>query len=106
MNQGKTGMRSQLSFGSQQQLESVTRVSNLSLQDDGPGKVMIYFHANAEDLGMCYYMLDCLKERLGVRVLAMEYPGYGLHGYNEKDSEKLQKDALTAYDFVNQALKV
>ena len=106
MNKGKTGMRSQLSFGSQQQLESVTRVSNLSLQEDGPGKVMIYFHANAEDLGMCYYMLDCLKERLGVRVLAMEYPGYGLHGYNEKDSEKLQKDALTAYDFVNQALKV
>ena len=67
---------------------------------------MIYFHANAEDLGMCYYMLDCLKERLGVRVLAMEYPGYGLHGYNEKDSERLQKDALTAYDFVNKVLKV
>ena len=51
---------------------------------------MLYFHANAEDLGMCYYMLDCLKERLGVRILAMEYPGYGLHGYESKDTRKLQ----------------
>ena len=48
---------------------------------------MLYFHANAEDLGMCYYMLDCLKERLGVRVLAMEYPGYGLaEGSSNEDS--------------------
>ena len=67
---------------------------------------MLYFHANAEDLGMCYYMLDCLKERLGVRVLAMEYPGYGLHGYKGKDTKQLQRDALTVYDFVNQVMKV
>ena len=89
---------------------SVTRGMNLSnsskysrkiIQEEGPGKIMLYFHANAEDLGMCYYMLDCLKERLGVRVLAMEYPGYGLHGYKGKDTKQLQKDALTVYDFVN-----
>ena len=69
--------------------------------EDGPGKIMLYFHANAEDLGMCYYMLDCLRERLGVRILAMEYPGYGLHGYESKDTKRLQQDALTVYDFVN-----
>ena len=54
-------------------------------KEGSPGKVMIYFHANAEDLGMCYFMLDCLRERLGIRVLAMEFPGYGLFGYDQKD---------------------
>ena len=84
---------------------SVTRRNHKDKQepidDDDPGKMMLYFHANADDLGMCYYQLDCLKERLGVRILAMEYPGYGLHGYESKDTERLQQDALTVYDFVN-----
>ena len=62
---------------------------------------MLYFHANAEDLGMCYFMLDCLRERLEVRVIAMEFPGYGLFGYDQKDDLQLQKDALAVYDFVN-----
>ena len=51
---------------------------------------MIYFHGNAEDLGMCYFMLECLRERLGVRILAMEFPGYGLFGYDKKDDIQLQ----------------
>ena len=71
----------------------VTRGNNYyrnNIREEGPGKIMLYFHANAEDLGMCYYMLDCLRERLGVRILAMEYPGYGLHGYESKDTKRLQ----------------
>ena len=71
-----------------------------------PGKVIIYFHANAEDLGKCLSLLTRLREILGARIIAMEYPGYGLHGYEAKCSQQLQKDALTVYDFVNQVMKV
>ncbi len=51
---------------------------------------MIYFHGNAADLGMCYFMLEGLRERLGVRIIAMEFPGYGLFGYDKKDDIQLQ----------------
>ena len=55
----------------------------------GPGKLLLYFHGNGEDLGMCYFTMSCFKRRLNVRILAMEYPGYGLFGYEDKDSERL-----------------
>ena len=51
--------------------------------------MLLYFHGNGEDLGMCYFTMSCFKRRLNVRILAMEYPGYGLFGYEDKDSEKL-----------------
>ena len=66
----------------------------------------MYFHANAEDLGKTFYLLSLFRKRLNVRVLAMDYPGYGLFGYEKKDSEMLMKCALTVYDFANQVLKV
>ena len=50
---------------------------------------MLYFHANAEDLGKAYYLLNLFRRRLNVRVLAMEYPGYGLYSYCDKDSDTL-----------------
>ena len=57
-------------------------------KDSGsPGKLLLYFHGNAEDLGTSYFLMSCFKRRLGVRVLAMEYPGYGLYGYASKDSD-------------------
>lgn len=44
------------------------------------GKIIIYFHGNAEDLGNVFMHLNALRETLGVRVIAMEYRGYGLYG--------------------------
>ena len=69
-----------------------------------PGKLLIYFHGNGEDLGQCYYLMNCYRRRLNVRVLAMEYPGYGLFGYEEKDSNKLLQDATTVFDFAVKVL--
>lgn len=40
--------------------------------------VVIYFHANAEDLGVVFPSLQHLHDQLQVSVLAVEYPGYGL----------------------------
>ena len=44
------------------------------------GKLLIYFHGNAEDLGIVYTQLQVFKDALDLRVLAMEYRGYGLYG--------------------------
>ena len=36
----------------------------------------------------------------------MEYPGYGLYGYEEKNSDCFLRDALTVFDFAVNVLKV
>jgi len=40
--------------------------------------VFIYFHANAEDLGLSYSFCKMLRDLFQVHVLAVEYPGYGI----------------------------
>ena len=74
--------------------------------DEGPGKLLLYFHGNGEDIGSCYFLMSCFKRRLGCRILAMEYPGYGLYGYASKDSNQLLQDALTVFDYSVNVLKV
>ena len=48
----------------------------------GSSKLMIYFHANAEDIVLSHELLDFIRVLLKVNVVAVEYPGYGL--YTEK----------------------
>lgn len=40
--------------------------------------LFIYFHANAEDLGLCYTFCTIIRDLFQVHVLAVEYPGYGI----------------------------
>jgi len=40
--------------------------------------LVIYFHANAEDLGLCYPFCKIMRDLFQVHVMAMEYPGYGI----------------------------
>ena len=49
---------------------------------------------------------ELLQEKTKLRVLAMEYPGYGLFGYEEKDSDIMLKDALTVFDFAVNVLRI
>lgn len=42
-------------------------------------KIMVYFHGAGEDLGCCKNEIDAFKQMLEVSVLAMEYPGHGVH---------------------------
>jgi abhydrolase domain-containing protein 17 len=67
---------------------------------------MIYFHGNAEDVGTTHYIMSCFRDILGVRVLAMEYRGYGLYGGASKSSNQVLEDALTVFDFATDILKV
>ena len=44
------------------------------------------FHANAEDIGMAYAFGAQFARTLGVNVILIEYPGYGIYkgSANEK----------------------
>ena len=85
---------------------SVSLSNKSKRSKQGPGKLLIYFHGNAEDIGMCYTLMSCFRRRLNVRVLAFEYPGYGLYGYEASDAERMLRDALTVFDFAVSVLKV
>jgi abhydrolase domain-containing protein 17 len=76
------------------------------LYRDERRKFIIAFHANGEDLGTAYRLLDTLRTRLNHDVLLVEYPGYGI--YQNKDEKlaaedmarQIIEDAECVYDFV------
>ena len=45
----------------------------------GSSKIMIYFHANAEDIVLANELMDYMRSLLRINVIAVEYPGYGLY---------------------------
>jgi predicted esterase len=82
---------------------------------------LIYFHANAEDIGRCYELLDHIRTTVRINVLIPEYPGYGIYNKVKKGSyqsknpvlevdeqadglscsaEQIQQDSECVYDFV------
>jgi len=48
-------------------------------------KLMLFFHGNAEDIGIAYDILIEIRNYLRISILAMEYPGYGLDN-RDRDS--------------------
>lgn len=67
----------------------------------GSSKLLIYFHGNAEDVGLSYEMLDHLRSSLKLNILAVEYPGYGI--FEEEggcDAERITQDCDVVYRFV------
>lgn len=69
----------------------------------GSSKILIYFHGNAEDIGLAYEMTDLIRTSLQIHVIVVEYPGYGLYSGKPK-AEKILKDADSVYEFVNSVL--
>ncbi|OMJ65814.1 hypothetical protein SteCoe_37582 [Stentor coeruleus] len=66
---------------------------------EGSSKVVIYFHGNAEDLGLSYEIIDMLRTVLHVHILAVEYPGYGVY-CGKPTAEGILNDAECVYSFV------
>lgn len=92
----------------------VPRVEDMSLQKGIPcmllqnpraARFLLWFHANAEDLGRIYVNLRYLRTLLGVHVLAVEYPGYGVCS-GEASEESLLSDADLVMAFVRDELQV
>ena len=44
-----------------------------------PTKIIVYFHGNAEDVGVSYELLVKMSVTYKCSVLAVEYPGYGIY---------------------------
>ena len=47
--------------------------------EKGSSKLLVYFHANAEDIVLCSELLEFMRTLLKINVVAVEYPGYGLY---------------------------
>ena len=65
----------------------------------GSSKVVVYFHGNAEDVGLCYNLMDHVRSALMVHVLAVEYPNYGVYP-GETSAQRLIEDAERVFDFL------
>ena len=78
-------------------------------------RIMIYFHANAEDAGLSDEIIFPLKEQLNVNLLVPEYPAYGIYKNDNESAEKpkvvtseeeIFKDAQTIYQHLTNRLKI
>lgn len=67
---------------------------------EGSSKVLLFFHGNAEDVGLAAELLEHLSEALKVHILAVEYPGYGVYRTKEPTEQLIFDDALRVYDFI------
>lgn len=68
--------------------------------------VIIFFHANAEDLGMSYGVIKHMRDQFKVNVLAVEYPGYGLLSKLKPSEEAVYEVALTAFRYLFDEVQV
>ena len=65
----------------------------------GSSKTIIFFHGNAEDIGLAYELVNHLRATLQVHVIGVEYPGYGIYKGNCTE-ERLYEDAYTVFSFL------
>ena len=79
-------------------------IPNLLIRYDGrfggSSKILVFFHGNAEDIGLAEDLLLHLSEALEVHVLAVEYPGYGIYRDESTDPESIEEDALAVYEYL------
>lgn len=54
---------------------------------DGASKVLIFFHGNAEDVGLSAELMEHLVDSLKLHVLSVEYPGYGIYRTKEPSED-------------------
>lgn len=67
--------------------------------------IVIYFHKNGDDLGMCKLFANKLSRGLEAHLLVIEYPGYGLCWDRPKNAEEMVRHALAAVGFTQLALR-
>lgn len=65
----------------------------------GSSKTIIFFHGNAEDIGLAYELLDHLRMTLQVHIIGVEYPGYGIYDGNSTE-QRVYEDAMNIFQFL------
>lgn len=68
-------------------------------------RLILYFHANGEDLSQLSEFLGTMRDALNVSILAVEYPGYGLY-HGEPTEEQIFEDAEGVIIFVGKELNI
>ena len=66
----------------------------------GASRLLIYFHGNAEDIGLGHELLDHLRLTLTAHVLAVEYPGYGIYNNSSASEARVVEDAEEVFDYL------
>lgn len=70
-------------------------------------KILLYFHANYEDLGVTFRFCCDLVSNLNLNVLAVEYPGYGVYkSSNGCNSDQILKDSAAIYTFLTEMMDI
>lgn len=77
----------------------------LLLRHVGARFLFLVLHGNAEDLGRCRAFCAALRKELGVHVLAVEYPGYGVCPGNGCDERGATENADSALRFAREVLR-
>ena len=96
-------------FAEEEEKEKVSHIPCLFLKtrDKVSNKVIIYFHANYEDLGFTHHICSAIRKSLRMNVLSVEYPGYGMYKSDvECSSEAIQKDADQIYKFLTEIMNI
>jgi hypothetical protein len=89
--------------------EKITYIPCLFLRnrDRSSNKLILYFHANYEDLGYTYHLCSMIRKSTRMNVLSVEYPGYGIYKSDlECSAENVQMDAEIIYRFLTEILNV
>lgn len=73
-------------------------------ENRNPEHIVLYFHANAEDLGSSHNFLQHLSDSLSARLLAMEYPGYSVYDQTSPSEELVCRNADRLIGFVHHTL--
>lgn len=68
--------------------------------------VILFFHGNAEDLGLSHAFVQHMRDQFKMNVLAVEYPGYGLIKHIPASEKAVQEVVLTVFRFVVDELRV
>ncbi|CAD8139585.1 unnamed protein product [Paramecium pentaurelia] len=66
--------------------------------------ILLYFHANCEDITQSYNFLVHLRENLQVSAIAVEYPGYGKYKNEQPSAEAILNDAEYVFNYLTKRL--
>jgi hypothetical protein len=80
--------------------------AGLQQYDDVATKILIYFHGNAEDIGLAFDLLYMIGQRLQIHVLAVEYPGYGLYKSSYPNEKQIKEDSIIVYDYLTKCVGI
>lgn len=66
----------------------------------------IYFHGNAEDIGLAFDLMYQFGNEMKMHILAVEYPGYGLYKTSQPNENQIKEDSETVFDYLTERVGV